>query len=199
MSSTNRSRARDSHIADYYVTPVNQIKDFLDVFYADGFRNKIDNKLVLDPCAGGDMLHPMSYPEALLSYTYERHAPEIHTIDIRADSRAEIKTNYLTSKLDYKPDVIITNPPFNLALSIIEKALVDVDENGLVIMLLRLNFFGSQSRFQFWQNYRPINAYVHSKRMRFLNGEKTGTDSVEYMHCVWLKNICPLFTKLKVI
>ena len=32
MSSTNRSVARDLHISDYYITPVNRIIDFLNEF-----------------------------------------------------------------------------------------------------------------------------------------------------------------------
>jgi len=35
MSSTNRSDARDKHIADYYVTPQKAIHNFLDVFLKD--------------------------------------------------------------------------------------------------------------------------------------------------------------------
>lgn len=52
-------------------------------------------------------------------------------IDIREDSLAEIKGDYL--KMDVKkfnPQVIITNHPFSLAVPIIEKALDDVEENG---------------------------------------------------------------------
>ena len=32
MSSTNRSNSRDTHIADYYVTPIDKISDFLEEF-----------------------------------------------------------------------------------------------------------------------------------------------------------------------
>lgn len=35
MSSTNRSDARDSHIADYYVTPKKPVTDFLKQFQKD--------------------------------------------------------------------------------------------------------------------------------------------------------------------
>lgn len=46
MSSTNRGGARNDK--DYYITPPNEIKKFLDNFmYIDR------NSKILDPCAGG--------------------------------------------------------------------------------------------------------------------------------------------------
>lgn len=82
-------------------------------------------------------------------------------------------------------------------------------------MLLRLNFFGSQERKQFFDSYMPEWCFVHRKRIGFTdkkneNGyvilnDKTGlpkrgsTDSVEYMHCVFKKDSKPDFTKLVII
>ena len=108
MSSTNRSEARDTHIADYYVTPINKIVEFIDAFVEveEDFEGKI-----LDPCSGGDENHLMSYPEALKRCGYT----DIDTIDIREDSLAIIKGNYLEMDCKNIYDIIITNPPFNLA------------------------------------------------------------------------------------
>jgi 16S rRNA G1207 methylase RsmC len=41
-------------------------------------------------------------------------------------------------------DMIITNPPFAIAQGIIEKSLEFCKGGGYVIMLLRLNYIGSQ-------------------------------------------------------
>jgi len=188
MSSTNRTDARDSHIADYYVTPVHSIKEFLTLQKQVNFADK----LILDPCAGGDSKHTMSYPEALKGYN-----SAISTLDIRADSLAEVKTDYLGYQVPYVPDIIITNPPFNLALEVIQKALEDVKDDGFVVMLLRLNFFGSKKRKPFFDRYPPLACYVHSQRMKF--SDSSGTDSIEYMHCIWQKGVVPEFTLLKVI
>lgn len=135
----------------------------------------------------------MSYPLAMKAYGYNN----ITTLDIRKDSLAEIKTNYLNWTPDKKYNLIITNPPFKLALPIIKKALNDVKDNGFVIMLLRLNFFGSQKRKPFWDEYMPKYVFVHHKRMSFT--DKGGTDSIEYGHFVWEKNNYPEFSELKVI
>jgi hypothetical protein len=149
---------------------------------------------ILDPCAGGDANHGMSYPAALKEY---HRVSRVDTIDIREDSLADIKDDYLNYRIHSKPGVIITNPPFNLALEIIKKALGDVQDGGWVIMLLRLNFFGSKQRKEFWDSYMPRYAFVHHKRIGFLkNGS---TDSIEYAHYVWQKENYPMFCELKVI
>src|SRR3990167_11439596 len=196
MSSTNRSESRDFHVADYYVTPIPSIVDFLMEFFSDNPHLDFDGKLILDPCAGGDNKHPMSYPEAIRKWEFT-HQPIIRTIDLRDDSLAECKENYLFKQIDEKPDVIITNPPFKMALEVIQKSLRDVKEGGMVIMLLRLNFFGSLSRVNFWHNNMPTFTYVHSKRMSFTDNGVT--DSIEYMHCVWIKGESTKFTRLRVI
>jgi type I restriction-modification system DNA methylase subunit len=115
MSSTKRSKSRDSHVADYYVTPIQSVVKFLNdiqTYEPNIFKGKI-----LDPCAGGDINHSMSYPEAFKQI--EIH--NIDTIDIRNDSLAEIKTDYLTYDYKNKYDVIITNPPFAIAKDIITR------------------------------------------------------------------------------
>jgi len=67
MSSTNRSNARDSHVADYYVTPVSAIMEFLTAYFNDT-GDEWRGKSILDPCAGGSANTPMSYPTALHRY-----------------------------------------------------------------------------------------------------------------------------------
>jgi hypothetical protein len=136
----------------------------------------------------------MSYPIVLRECLKAKH---IETIDIREDSLANIKADYLGYNLHYKPDIIITNPPFNNAINIIKKSLDDVKNNGWVIMLLRLNFFGSKQRKAFWDTHMPRYAFVHHKRIGFTKSNTT--DSIEYMHCVWQKGNYPRYCDLMVI
>lgn len=224
MSSTNRSNARDSHISDYYVTPISDIELFLKKFNEavplDWTKLKI-----IDCCAGGneeikdtfghvtEAFHPMSYSTAIHNVFGECN---MDNIDIREDSLAETKGDYLEIDIkSSKPDIIITNPPFSNAVSVIEKAIDDVSDSGYVIMLLRLNFFGSKERERFFAKYMPECAFVHHKRISFTdkkdkdgwvvfdqNGapKKGSTDSIEYMHAVWHKgNLRPNYTKLILI
>lgn len=193
MSSTNRSKARDRHASDYYVTPVDKVVDFLNEFNKHEeifFKQDI---YVLDPCAGGDSSHLMSYPEALNQIEIDF----IDTIDIREDSRADVIGDYLEIDCKNKYDVIITNPPFNIARNVIEKALTDVKDGGFVIMLLRLNYFGGKLRKDMWEKQMPKYVFVHNKRMSFTDDGKT--DSIEYAHYCFQKGYYPEFTLLKVI
>lgn len=192
MSSTNRSDARNQHIADYYVTPVPEIEKFLQEFEKI-YGYHLWHGKILDPCAGGDEHHDMSYPVCLEKYNRNH----IVTIDIRPDSRAETIGDYLQIDCKDKYDLIITNPPFNIALSIISKALQEVKTGGVVVMLLRLNFFGSKDRKPFWDKHMPEYCFVHHKRMSFL--DKGGTDSIEYCHMVWRKGYNPEHTLTKII
>ena len=138
----------------------------------------------------------MSYPVA---FNKENLKIDL-TIDKRYDSKADIKTDYLKyDLLRYyeKPSMIITNPPFSLSLPIINKALSEVEDGGFVIMLQRLNFMGSKSRFDFWKGNMPKYIFIHHKRMSFTGNGKT--DSIEYCHYVFQKGYKGKFSKLMVI
>lgn len=203
MSSTNRSNARDNHVSDYYVTPPKPIRDLFsslketvccDIFDVVG-DNLNSQYLWLDPCAGGDEVNPMSYPFVLEELGVP--SDNLTTIDIRDTSRAKYKVNFLDCGIpERKYDVVITNPPFNLAEEIINKSFDCVKDGGYVIMLLRLNFFGSKKRKEFWKDNMPILTFVHRERISFTKG---ATDSIEYMHCVWKKGVKQDYTKLMVI
>ena len=217
MSSTNRGSKRSP--MDYYVTPIEPIQLFLRELNRDiSWTNGDDPSLrILDPSAGGDELNPMSYPCAL----FDR---KVTTIDIREDSPATYKRDYLTYKTEFvhsicggPPNIIITNPPFGLAMQFIRKALLDVAPGGLVIMLLRLNYFGSDARKEFFQSTMPSYSHVHSKRMCFWPDpisaamldwatredikipRKGAVDSIEYQHATWIQGENPRHTKLRVI
>lgn len=208
MSSTNRSNARYLHEYDYYVTPVKDIKIFLEAF--DKVENIDWNNIhIVDPAAGGNESftyeldnntiktieeHCMSYPVAIEELFGKCN---INTFDIRENSFAEHKVDYFNTKLDYQPDMIITNPPFKQGITMINKALNDVKDNGFVIMLLRLNFFGSDSRFDFFKENMPKYCFVHHKRISFTDDKKT--DSIEYCHMVWQKGYKTDRTQLFVI
>lgn len=111
---------------------------------------------------------------------------------------ADNKLDFLkTNDFKNKPDVIITNPPFNICKEIIIKSLETVKQDGLVIMLLRLNYFGSKDRKEFWNKNMATACIVHHKRISFTENKKT--DSIEYMHCIWKKGYNPDHCKLYLV
>ncbi len=184
MSSVNRGTVRNND--DYYITPHWLIEDFIAAFSESNcFRFDPENyPRVLDPSAGGCEKYPMSYPTVL-----EQEGFRVESWDIREDSRANvINCDFLQLKSLKKPyDMIITNPPFNQAQAFTEHALEMVEDGGLVIMLQRLNWLGSQKRKPMWQKLPLAAVYVHSKRPGFDPEKPSKTDSTEYAHFVFCK------------
>jgi hypothetical protein len=207
MSSTNRGY--DRHVADYYVTPQKPIKEFLSLFLYDEDIARPDRIKWLDPCCGVDK---DNYPSYMTVIKREFEPREIVGIDIRPDAVCDYNMDFLTynPKEEDKPDIIISNPPFYLAKQFIEHALEIVNEGGYVIMLLRLNFFGSQDRKEFFDSNMPKYCYIHHKRINFIpnsikeqlkaEGKKVPSgDSIEYAHFVWQKGYSENYTKTLVI
>lgn len=202
MSSTLRSKDhnfRREGIADYYVTPIPVIESFLKHFFkVNGL--KPEELTILDPCAGGDSKHPMSYSQTLINLGC--CTSQIHTVDKREDSLAQHKFDYLTNGLSpklkaIKFNLIISNPPFLKALEFIETSLKTVMDSGFVVFLLRLNFLGGVGRKEFFKNHMPEMICVHPKRISFTDDKKT--DSIEYAHFVWRKEANPESTKLFIL
>lgn len=169
MSSTNRGSTRSA--SDYYVTPVPAIVSFLKAWSADGGPEHV--RTILDPCAGGRIGgEGMSYPLAIEQAGVFPKLQQVTTLDIREDSQADLCGDYLTMRPVAPVDLIISNPPFSLAVEFVEKALRDVHHQmnwgGYVVMLQRLNFLGSEDRQDFWRAHMPYRIYVHKKRMGFL-------------------------------
>jgi len=151
-------------------------------------------KIILDPCAGGDENTSMSYPEAMLRAW---GVNDVHTLDIREDSRAGYEGDYL--KVDVlqmcggRPDMIITNPPFMLFEEIARRALEDLAPHGLLILLMRIEAFESATRFPFWGEHMATDAYVHHKR------KITGGRVRAPTHFIWQKGFYPEFCRTRVI
>lgn len=165
MSSTNRGHNRPGN--DFYGTPDYTIQSLLNV-------HEIDYP-VLEPCAG-----KLAIVNALGGCEHN----EIYTNDINPDMPTQTHQDYRNMDVQGNwLETIITNPPFNIAQQVIEKALQDVVEGGEVIMLLRLNFLGSQKRKTFWDSAPLKHIYILSKRPSFAGDGKT--DSIEYMWAVF--------------
>lgn len=80
-----------------------------------------------------------------------------------------------------KVDLILTNPPFSLSQEFIDHS---IERANTIIMLLRVNFLGSVSRYDWWKENSPTCMYVLSKRPSFTG---IGTDATEYAWFVWDK------------
>ena len=177
---------------DYYVTPAATITEFIAKFQVVEPGFDFASAHVFDPSAGGCSIHEMAYPAAL----HALGCVKVDTLDIRPDSRAQTVGDYMSHFPETAYDMIITNPPFTSVMGFILAALEDCKPGGFVVMLLRLNYFGAESRHQFWQETMPTYCFIHSRRPCF-----AGTRSVQsdYAHFVWVAGQYPAYTKTFVI
>jgi len=112
---------------------------------------------------------------------------KIYSTDIVDRGYGE-KTNldFLTYDFkNFKPNNIITNPPYNLAQQFIERSLEL--SNDKVVMLLKLNFLAGQKRYKFFPETPLKKVYIFSKRLSFDKGNEKGKGRgiLEYAWYVW--------------
>lgn len=165
MSSTNRGTIRK--VNDFYPTPRGTINLLL--------KNHIIKYPALEPCAGEGAIVRM------LNNNFQIFSNDI---DINFDTPYHLDASKQWSPSWKNIKTVITNPPFNIALDIIQNSLEHIELGAEVIMLLRLNFLGSQERKAFFDKNPPKEIYVLSHRPKFYNGK---TDSIEYAWFVWEK------------
>lgn len=65
-----------------------------------------------------------------------------------------------------KPNLILTNPPYSLALEFLNRSLDEVSKDGEVAFLLRIGFLGSKERME-WHRVHTCDIYQLSKRPEF--------------------------------
>lgn len=167
---------------DFYPTPVDCVVKLLE--------NETVYGNILEPCAGDGVIcstilqklsNTMFIDAIEIDESHQDKLSDCGAARIFYKDILQVDGNFLS-----KYDVIITNPPFSIAQEILEHILDNVDlEETKVIMLLRLNFLGSQKRHEFWKKHLPDRIHVLSKRPSFTG---QGTDSQEYAWFVWDKN-----------
>lgn len=147
---------------DFYPTPQKCIEGLFSVI---DFKNlKEEGWIFAEPCKG------------LYSAIYQ-HFP----VDSEYCELEEGK-DYFTHTWEHTPDIIITNPPFKLALEFLEKSLAEAD---VCIYLLRLGFLESKKRREFHKRNPPNHLIVLSERPSFVAG---GTDKTAYAWYVYDPN-----------
>jgi hypothetical protein len=176
MSATNRGSQRVAF--DAYYTPKNTIENFLDHYSLDRMLD------FLEPCAGSGNICSVirsKYPEVHIT------ANELNPIEnTNLKNIANMVHNYdfveYPRGIHVAPDVIMSNPPFSLAIPIIEKCFEIASTNTTIVMLLRTSILESKRRYDFWQKHPVNHLYVLSHRPSF-NGN--GTDNCSYSWFVW--------------
>lgn len=175
MSAKNRGTETRKH--DFYATPEISIRTLFNEFSLD-----LSNiHVALEPSAGN----------GAISKVLKELYPTINLdqIEIREEEKNVLEQygnvfieDFLSYNSNKKYDLIITNPPFTYAKEFIEKSFELSHENTIIIMLLRLNYLGSQKRHDFWKKHLPDQQHTLSSRPSFTG---SGTDATEYAWFVW--------------
>lgn len=97
----------------------------------------------------------------------------------------ETGIDFLQANYTNKWGNVITNPPFKLAREFIDKSL-DIT-TGKVLMLLRINFLESASRYDLFKNTPLKKVYVFSKRLEIYKNGVKGKNAGITCYCwfVW--------------
>jgi len=164
MSSTGRASKREAK--DFYPTPP---------WLTEALCEELEELLIppesiLEPAAG----------DGAITKVLEETWPlaDIHQLDIRH----EPSVDFLTEPPKPEFDLIITNPPYSHALEFVKRAMEwRRNFNSTVVMLLRLNWLGSQVRAS-WLRKNPPEVWVTPRRPCFIKGT---ADSCEYAWFLW--------------
>lgn len=157
---------------DFYQTPEWATRELLE---AEIFEGKI-----WECCSGNGAIS-----RVLKDYEYD-----VISSDIREDALVYGKSGVDFLKCEMKVDNIVTNPPYKIALPIIEKALELA--NNKVAMLLKLTFLESRKRYPFFtSNHNLKHIHVFSKRVTMYPygmDKPKNSGTITYAWFVWDKS-----------
>ena len=111
---------------------------------------------------------------------------EVISKDLIDRNYGEAGKDFLNETTVY--DNIITNPPFNLAVEFVEKALEL--SNNKVAFLMRIQFLEGKKRKLLFDKNPPSRVYVFSYRLPYLRGDEEQPETSAMCLCwfVWDKN-----------
>lgn len=166
----NRGRVKD----DYYATPPEDIRIFLDRLKQDGLDL---NGSILEPaCGGGHM------SDVLVDYYGKENITSTDIVDRGYHCFDGVK-DFLKDDFD-KYHNVMTNPPFKYAQEFIEKALEISSDK--VLMFAKIQLLEGQKRRELFETNPPSYIYVYSGRVNPLrNGMATDENGKK-----WSSTMC---------
>ena len=155
IGASNHSKG-EREINDFYSTNPAAIDALFEV---ESFTTNI-----FEPAAGNGHL----------SERLKEHHCNVYSSDlIQRDYHLDRVEDFLTIKKMPLEDMdVVTNPPYNLAMEFVYKALELLPEGYKCAMFLKLQFLETQKRRKLFDIYPPKHIYVFSKRMGCLKGAK---------------------------
>jgi hypothetical protein len=177
----NRKGTGGEH--DFFETPAWVTEALLKV---EGFSSG----LIWEPAAGNGAISKVvnKYGYKIFSSDAVQREYDLVKIDfLKCFITFEEGTNvYVTPlfSLGFRPDHIITNPPYNKSLEFVLKALEIARRK--VAMLLRIDFLGSKKRYEgLFKDHPPARIHVFFRRISF--GRTAKVDMLYHAWFVWEK------------
>lgn len=161
---------------DYYATPPKAVEELLQV---ERFSDSI-----WEPCCGGGHI-----AKVLLAHGFKVQASDLYNFGYGFSGIDFLRVPNAPKGAD-----IITNPPYNQALSFVEHAVNIIEPGHKVAMFLRINFLETRSRRALFNRCPPKYVYVASSRFGcapngdFLvkpNGDLFYPSAVVYAWFIW--------------
>lgn len=152
---------------EFYATPRKTVESLINEFSDYGIDIIKCGLMMGDPCAGDSAIITPFVKQGLTEPSQWEWA------EIREGR------DYLKGGMTGPVDCVITNPPFSLATQFIDRSLKD---SLFAAYLLRLNFWGSRKRKEWWQGKEPTHQFTLAERPSFTG---KGTDATEYAWFVW--------------
>lgn len=146
-ASNHTDKERAEH--DYYATEPKAVEMLLEM---ETFA-----PVIWEPACG----------EGHISKVLQAHGHEVISTDLIYRGFGDPEPlNFLEETLDNFEGDIITNPPYNVALEFIQKALDSVRVGRKVAMLLKIQFLEGKRRETFFKKTPPRTIYVSRSRIR---------------------------------
>jgi tRNA1(Val) A37 N6-methylase TrmN6 len=126
---------------DFYATPIDTITNLLNHLDLTNY-----GPLILEPSAGNGNISKLiktAYPNKHLTSLEIRSEEEQN---LQSCSDEVIICDYLQYDTKSKYDIIITNPPYSLAIEFVKKSLSLLNDKGILVLLLRTAFLESKRK-----------------------------------------------------
>lgn len=170
--------------ADVYPTPVDGTESIIPLIEAMSAQFEAIHgrpiRRIWEPACG----------DGRLARVLEWHGYEVVSTDLREFSgygQGGIDFLHGDPATDYgwdigEIDMIVTNPPFNLSVEFVRRALA---YTPFVIMLVKQNYYNTQNRYGFFQDARPNLFLPLTWRLAFLEEERGKSPLMDCAWAVW--------------
>lgn len=186
MSSTNRGNKRSP--SDNYVTAPWTVNRLLDE-YGIPDSGGLPGGRWLECCAGdGQIIRTVKERRTDIRWSACELREDMKNVLAPLVDEHLVIGDFLQTELAMfggeKFNVIFTNPPFRIAGPVLRHCMA---LGHVTVLLLRLNFWGSDDRQPFLSEYPPMKTFVLPNRPIFSTNKKgkIGSDSPEYAWMIW--------------